>query len=81
MFEAQTTLPEADFHKRLSILAVKAEAVGEDNLAKLCDSFRDEIKDKGYNRRKYGLIYAILTNDLEGIANAADRDLMIEYKK
>lgn len=81
MFEAQTTLPEADFHRRLSILAVKAEAIGEDNLAKLCDSFRDEIKDNGYNRRKYGMIYAIITKDLEGIANTKDRDLMIDTQK
>ena len=76
MFEAQTDLSEADFHKRLSILAVKAESINQGNLASLCDNLRDEAKSKGLNRRKYGIFYALITKDNEGIAFERDSDMM-----
>lgn len=76
MFDAQTDLTESDFDKRLSILAVKAESINQSNLASLCDNLRDEVKSKGLNRRKYGIFYALITKDNEGIVFEKDRDMM-----
>ena len=88
MFEAQTSLPRAEFEKRLSILATKAEAYNEhvgdvsiESLVKLCDSLRYELQYTPFRREKYGLIYGFLTNNPEGMADPTLRQSFAEFQK